>query len=516
MAGSPESFRGAAVVGHHGRDAEPEDRAESGGGRRRDLPRAADSAAHRGPDRDVAPRRGASGGRGGWQRRGGDVVGGGGGGGGDAPILYGQRWVQLAYLSTLALLSDWVCFSVAATPGTWDAIFHHKAETLIDVFLFTNVIFCFLEPAIVARLGLRNVVVGAGFLMTAGCALRSGLEFENFWPYSAMPTYTQEVLGTVLVGAAQPFFQCTPTLLSATWFGKDERAVATSIAINANQIGIATSFIVGGVMAQTETGMNGYFSLITFLSFAVSIGAVVQFQEAPPTPPSSSAANKVEVAAADRKPFPVIAWKLLQTKGFLQPLIAFVVSIGISNAVSAFIGETLMRSGVESVETIDLTGAGFQLAIMFGSIFLGGYVDKSKKYKGVTIALIAITAGLLLPIGAGASLDNSIVLASIIALGLVVGPIQPINCELAVEVAYPEDENAIVALQQVCGNLFSALLVPVLATAGTMTLGPMQGDYALLEVMAVAGLVYFATFDAPLKRLEMDSAAEKSADEKTA
>ena len=59
--------------------------------------------------------------------------------------MYGQRWIQLGYLATLALLSDWVCFSVAATPGTWDAIFHHKAESLIDVFLFTNVIFCFLE-----------------------------------------------------------------------------------------------------------------------------------------------------------------------------------------------------------------------------------------------------------------------------------------------------------------------------------------------------------------------------------
>lgn len=58
-------------------------------------------------------------------------------------------------------------------------------------------------------------------------------------------------------------------------------------------------------------------------------------------------------------------------------------------------------------------------------------------------------------------------LGSLIALGVTVGPIQPINAELAVEVAHPEDENSIVALQQVCGNLFSALLVPVLAAAGT-------------------------------------------------
>ena len=202
-------------------------------------------------------------------------------------------------------------------------------------------------------------------------------------------------------------------------------------------------------------------------ALATSVGALIQFQEAPPTPPSSSAANKVEVSAEDRQPFPVTAWRLLNTEGFQQPLIAFMVSIGISNAVSAFIGETLMRSGVDDVELVDLCGALFQLAIMFGSIFIGGYVDRSKKYKNVSIVLLVVSLILLFPIGGGESLNNSVVLASLVALGVAVGPIQPINAELAVEVAYPEDENSIVALQQVCGNLFSALLVPVLALAGT-------------------------------------------------
>ena len=41
-------------------------------------------------------------------------------------------------------------------------------------------------------------------------------------------------------------------------------------------------------------------------------------------------------------------------------------------------------------------------------------------------------------------------------------------------------------------------------------LGPMQGDYALLEIIAVGGLTYFATFDSPLKRLEMDSKNQSS------
>ena len=56
-----------------------------------------------------------------------------------------QRWVQLAYLSLLALLSDWICFSVAASPSTFEAAYPgHSAASLIDIFLFTNVASCFL------------------------------------------------------------------------------------------------------------------------------------------------------------------------------------------------------------------------------------------------------------------------------------------------------------------------------------------------------------------------------------
>ena len=45
-----------------------------------------------------------------------------------------------------------------------------------------------------------------------------------------------EVIGTILVGAAQPFFQCSPPLLSATWFASSERALATATALNFNQV----------------------------------------------------------------------------------------------------------------------------------------------------------------------------------------------------------------------------------------------------------------------------------------
>ena len=198
--------------------------------------------------------------------------------------LYPQRWVQLGYLAVLALLSDWVCFSVAAAPETWVQTYAHDPATLIDIFLFTNVFFCFVEPAIVRRIGLRNCIVGAAVVMTSGCALRSGIPLTG-----AVPSYPFVVAGTVLVGAAQPFFQCTPPLLSATWFGAEERATATATAINFNQVGIATAFLVGGAMAGSAEGLASYFDLITACSVLVTIGAFFQFQEKPELPPSSSA-----------------------------------------------------------------------------------------------------------------------------------------------------------------------------------------------------------------------------------
>ena len=148
---------------------------------------------------------------------------------------------------------------------------------------------------------------------------------------------------------------------------------------------------------------------------------------------------------------------------------------------------------------------------MLGGIFLGGYVDRTKKYKGVTLACIAMTLCTLVFLSSGGSPRSTIIVA-LVALGGFIGPVQPINAELAVEVnlgyssrlyisaiylgyisrlcisaihlgyipstsrpyissiylgyisrqvAYPADENAIEAVQQLCGNLFSALLVPI-------------------------------------------------------
>ena len=84
------------------------------------------------------------------------------------------------------------------------------------------------------------------------------------------------------------------------------------------------------------------------------------------------------------------------------------------------------------------------------------------------------------------------------------------------EVAYPADENAIEALQQLCGNLFSALLVPIAERAATSSVdlpggSHVSGDSLLLSAIVLGAFGYFRTFDAPLTRSAVDCAGDEDA-----
>jgi len=497
------------------------------------------------------------------------------------PQVYPQRWTQLLYLSFLALLSDWICFSVAASPDGFEHAYPGaSAANLIDIFLFTNVASCFLVTDVVAKVGLDKAIKGAAGIMTVGCLLRSGIPdlgwLENFGiglgngianaadgissstslaqtiseefievgqevinvlpdgitnlvdpstlteasRVAGLEPYALLVLGTVMVGFAQPYFQCTPPMLSATWFASNERATATATALNFNQIGIAVAFLVGGHMAKNEVGIHDYFGLITLMCGLVTLGTFLQFQEKPPTPPSYSEIEKL-TRGEKEPPFLESVKKLFSTPGFSMPLAAFICSISITNIVGTFIDEVMERGGVTDQLGVDLAGAGFELAILVGGIIIGGYVDKTKQYKPVTLACLLATMFFVIPLGlTDHMLGNEPVLlvAALLGLGLSCGPIQPINAELAVDVTYPSDETAVESVQQVGGNLVSALMVPVAEWALNQdyeffkVIRPLdsdiRGDVLLLFTVAAVTIVYFNTFDAPLRRTMMEEEEE--------
>jgi MFS family permease len=193
------------------------------------------------------------------------------------------------------------------------------------------------------------------------------------------------------------------------------------------------------------------------------------------------------------------------------------MSISITNIVGAFIDEVMERGGVTEQLSIDLAGAGFEFAILIGGIIIGGYVDKTKKYKSVTLSCIVASIFLLIPLGLtdhALGQEPALMILALLGLGVTAGPIQPINAELAVDVTYPSDETAVESVQQIGGNLVSALLVPLaeigarqdyqLLPNNEALASDIRGDVVLMATLAMFTLAYFSTFDAPLRRTEAD------------
>lgn len=205
--------------------------------------------------------------------------------------VYRQRWVMLMYMSVLNLLSDWTCYSVAPISIlTSEAFGSINPEQLVVVFLGANAIATACEPIILSRLGLRRTVVFGALLLMIGSIVKSG-----GLPPIVQPVLTKGqgewrvYLGFFLVGLSQPLYQCTPALLSASWFPERERTMATGVALNANQLGIGFAFIFGTLLVATSDDIVRYFGLLSTISTVTFLGCLVQFDDAPPTPPSDTA-----------------------------------------------------------------------------------------------------------------------------------------------------------------------------------------------------------------------------------
>jgi MFS family permease len=242
--------------------------------------------------------------------------------------IYPTRYVMLAYISILNLLSDWTCYSMAPMARLTKLKFGESIdpEGLVTVFLLANTVSTILEPAILGRLGLRRTILVGSVLLMCGSMVKSsgalhavsvdveyghdrvidssGGEGNDDGNNGSSTTYTSSsssnnngnndgswrlYLGFFLVGLSQPLYQCTPALLSASWFPEHERTMATGVALNSNQLGIGCAFIFGTMLVTTEDDILPYFGLLSLLSTITFVGVALQFDDAPPTPPSNSA-----------------------------------------------------------------------------------------------------------------------------------------------------------------------------------------------------------------------------------
>jgi MFS family permease len=194
--------------------------------------------------------------------------------------------------------------------------------------------------------------------------------------------------------------------------------------------------------------------------------------------------------------------------GFIHTVVAFAVSGIVLNTLSTYM-EYLLRLGGSGRKTVGIVGGSFQVLVMISSIFVAKITDKTRAYYAVVIALLLLGAFALAECNISLYADHTNSLKwSLLCAAILIGPLQPVSTELAVDVSYPLCANTVLVIQQLVSNLFSALFIPLfqkLRDYGIQIDGYERPQYTfsfyLLIVIHGVATVFFATFSGKYMRL---------------
>jgi FLVCR family feline leukemia virus subgroup C receptor-related protein len=154
------------------------------------------------------------------------------------------------------------------------------------VFMLTYVFFGFAATYIIQTYGLKwTVWLGVG-LTFIGMWIKTLIKVSKWFM----------LLGNTFGGLGQPFFLNSSALLAATWFSEQNRAMATTIAAMANNVGnvVASLFPTFFVSENNTKEENRDKIQEQYLYQAIMVSGVLLYnlifmRAAPPTPPSESA-----------------------------------------------------------------------------------------------------------------------------------------------------------------------------------------------------------------------------------
>ena len=171
----------------------------------------------------------------------------------------------------------------------------YDLANLVSCFFLTYCVFSFPTSWFIERYGLKAGVLAGAWLQVLGCLVRVAATPSISQPTdgSNMDEHMHGSLwlllaGQVIASLGQAFFVNPPPLLAAIWFGVNERTLATTIACNANTLGIAAAYMLGPFMVDRVADLPAYMFVCFVASLTTALMASFYFPSAPPTPPSHS------------------------------------------------------------------------------------------------------------------------------------------------------------------------------------------------------------------------------------
>ena len=405
--------------------------------------------------------------------------------------LYRKRWLVLTIFTLNGMMNSVLWFSLSSINDI--AVKYYKVnpstvDLVANTFVLGIVLFALPWAYFTRSWGLRPTIITASSLTAIGSAFHyAGSHRNGFLIY---------LLGQFAASASQsPFIQVAPDL-SATWFGPNERSLATCISLGALNLGVGIGFLQPTYtvpqtddMKVVEQGMKNMNLTQLCISVVLLLMVYLFFEEKPPTPPSIS---RVIVSEAPDMPFTTSLKILAKDIKFHILLQSLAICNGMSVILSTFLNELIVKQFPKGHLTlIGWMGFSYSIVPVLTTILFGFLVNKYHTFRsvasGTMLACLALTiAFFVVLLKTHAFIVLFIVYTLLGAFGV---PFLATGMEQAAELTYPVPEGTSGAVIMMVGNIYTFVMVLALGFViekGNMLLlgGISVGFYLLATILA--------------------------------
>ncbi|XP_022663791.1 feline leukemia virus subgroup C receptor-related protein 2-like isoform X2 [Varroa destructor] len=390
----------------------------------------------------------------------------------------GFQWIELSIIRDVVKSH----YSVSDQSVNWTALIY--CASYIPLIL----------PAswIMEKKGLRcSVVLGAAGTMLGSWIKVFATPRDLFWLL---------MIGQTIVACSQIFILSVPPRLATVWFGSQEVSRACAAGVFGNQLGIALGFQVPTLLVPMSEDHNLVaknlqilFGVVAGVTSVVFIAILLAFREKPSRPPNKG--QLMELPSDYRNTMRQLA----TNSSYLLLLISYGINTGTFYAVSTLLSQVSSKYYPDEGSRIGFLGFMLVVAGMLGSVVCGIMLDKTKKFKEITLIVYTMSMicmfayTFVLPLGHVWPLFYIA-----LALGFFMTGYLPLGFEFASELTYPEHENTSAGLLNAAAQLFGVLFTSA-ATELLGRFGDCPANLALSGAMVI-GTIMTAFCKSDLRR----------------
>ncbi|TKR58255.1 hypothetical protein L596_029724 [Steinernema carpocapsae] len=435
-----------------------------------------------------------------------------------------KRWLVLAVVALLNNTNTITWISFASIANHVDRFYHQNGAATWFSLIY---MMCTIPVGVFAMwagrfFGLRWAILIAAWSNGLGTILRLG---SNFVPPEFR--FALGMTGQGIAAIAYPFIMFLPTKVAASWFPENQRALATTIGIMSNPLGVFLANLMSPQIVSNPEHVPYVNYIVCVPSVIVCIVATLTITRSEPkVPPSASAAQQQMDFCAGIK-------ACFTSKEYIILLVVMGGGIGMFNCLYTVMQQLLCPSGYSN-QIAGLCASLMIIGGVIGAFGSGIFVDKTKRYsETMKIAMaVAVAFGLIflqLTLRPGLT---ALILINCICFGIFGLATYPVGLEMSAECVFPVSETTSTGLIVLSGQIQSVIFVTILEKLGNPLTGDRLGDqvcnagkdgevtaqdfttsYYVFSGIAITLVLILALFFKPVYRR---LAAEAKNEEKTA